>query len=142
MGKRAGYSVYDSSTTGEFLWDMIWEKFSERSYWLELAAELELTANTDEDLLEDFYKVLNAMSRLKVFVGTCPTRASAGTVREEISWAARYRRHRIAGEHLVAILITYDGRTSHQFSLWVACFNLSRADTTAKWRRIQFESNW
>ncbi len=137
MGTAHGYKVYDSATTGEFLWDLTWEDWEDRSYRLDLAAEIELSPYNYEDLLDDFYKVLNALARLKVFIGVLPSRNVERRIREEITWATRYKKFRLPDEHLIVLLVSYDG-SSHEFLLWKKLFNLTRPAPAAKWDPVRF----
>ena len=53
--------------TGEYIFDLCWWKEDQGQYWLELALESEWLADSDE-IDHDFYKLVDAKARLKVWV--------------------------------------------------------------------------
>lgn len=109
LGKKAKCRVWMEETTGEYLWDVAWTHETNGAYWVELAAEIELSDMILEWVLDDFYKVLDAKARLKVFLAA-GTQRMAKAIQGEIDWAVRHQRFQLADERLVAVLVTYDGR--------------------------------
>lgn len=111
MGKKAKCRVWMAGTTGEYLWDVAWTHETNDAYWVELAGEIELADMTQEWILDDFYKVLDAKARLKLFL-TAVTQKMARALRREIDWAVGHQRFRLDDERLLAVLVTYDGRAN------------------------------
>jgi hypothetical protein len=84
-GRELGFVAWDSKGEGGYLWDVGWGSQPDaRRYRLELVAEVELTDQNFDEICNDFYKVLDAKSRLKLFVCAPPSRAMVNRLREEI----------------------------------------------------------
>jgi hypothetical protein len=111
LGEEAKYQVWMAGTTGEYLWDVAWTYETDDAYWIELASEIELSDMTRKWVLDDFYKVLDAKARLKLFV-TATTMKMAKELQTDIEWAVAHQRFRLPGERLIALLVTYDGRAN------------------------------
>lgn len=109
LGTEAGLCVYASDPTGEYLWDVAWTHEAGDKYWVDLAAEIELSDMNKEWVLDDFYKVLDAKSRLKMFV-TAVTQKMAKELQTDIDRAVQRQRFWFPEERLIAVLVTYDGR--------------------------------
>ncbi len=142
-GKRAGFSVWDNKTAegkqagGEYLWDITWTHESDRAYWMELAGEIELNANDESEVLDDFYKVLDAMARLKVFVAGLPWSRTYRGVRKEIEQRVRARRLNLADEWLLVVLLDWRGR-QQKFVVQSRAFRLSSRAFHGRWRTERF----
>lgn len=104
LGTKAGFKVWHAKTTGTYLWDIAWTHESSDRYWLELAGEIELSEMSLEGFLDDFYKVLDAKARLKVFVAATSLHM-ARDLKREIDWAVQHQRFRLPDERLIAILV-------------------------------------
>jgi hypothetical protein len=109
MGSDRQFQVWDSQTTGSYLWDMAWTAERDDAYWLELAGEIELSDMTRQSVEDDFYKVLDAKARVKLFLAAT-SQKMAQELQEEICWAVTHQRFRLSEERLVVVLVTYDGR--------------------------------
>jgi hypothetical protein len=109
LGTEAGLRVYAAHPTGEYVWDVAWVHEAKDEYWVDMAAEIELSDMTRASVLDDFYKVLDAKARLKVFI-TAVTQKMAKDLRTDVAWAVRHQRFRLPDERLIAVLVTYDGR--------------------------------
>lgn len=111
LGEEAKCRVWMAETTGEYLWDVAWTHETNDAYWVELAGEIELADMTQEGVRDDFYKVLDAKARLKVFLAAV-TQKMANALQEEINWAVEHQRFQLHDERLLAVLVTYDGRAN------------------------------
>jgi hypothetical protein len=110
-GADLGFRVWDSKGDGGYLWDMAWvSPDTSRRYWLELVAEVELTDPHFDEICSDFYKVLDAKSRLKLFICAPPARTMITRLRDEIDWAVRHQRYVLPDERIAVVLLAYDGR--------------------------------
>lgn len=111
LGREAGFKVWDGATTGEYLWDVAWtyEPDDPDRYWLELAAEIELSDMSFESTRDDFYKVLDAKARLKLFV-CCMSQKMAKDLCDEIDWVVPRQRLRLQEERLAVVILTYSER--------------------------------
>ncbi len=78
--------------------------------WLELVGEIELSDPGLREILDDFYKVLDAKARLKVFVAAPASRKQAETLRNAIDSAVADQLYPVRGEHIIAAVLEYDGR--------------------------------
>ena len=112
LGESSGFKPLQSEKGGSYIWDLSWTTpdSEQRRYWVELAAEIELSDQRFDDIVHDFYKILDAKARLKVFVGASPSTIKVADLRDEIDWAVKYQRFTLAEERLVAFLLDYDGR--------------------------------
>lgn len=113
-----GFKVWESKKKGErkrgdgaYVWDISWTHEPDPPYWVELAGEIELTDQNREEILHDFYKVLDAKARLKVFVAAPPSRIKVQKLKDDIDWAIMNQRYQLPEERLVAILIIDGGKS-------------------------------
>lgn len=111
LGREYGYDVWDSSGKGGYLWDIVWESPPKaQRHWLELVGEIELSDSGWREILDDFYKVLDAKARLKVFVSAPPSRKLAKTLRKAIDSAVAEQLYRVREERIIAVVLEYYGR--------------------------------
>lgn len=141
LGRDAGYKVWDRKHGGEYIWDIVWSYELEpaRRYWLELVGEIELADSDTNSLIDDFYKVLDAKARLKVFVGAPPTRRALKGICDAIDWAISHQRFRLREERFIAIVLDYDGRKDTYLHR-VRLFDGSRpvGKWRSEWEKVKF----
>ena len=143
LGRSAGYTVWARRHGGEFLWDIVWsyEPETARRYWLELVGEIELSDQDPDSLITDFYKVLDAKARLKVFLCASPTSKGVGGICDEIDWAVSHQLFRLPEERLIAVVLDYNGRTG-TYPCRIRLFNGSGpiGKWHNKWEEVTFKA--
>jgi hypothetical protein len=109
LGTTSGFSVWDYRVGG-YLYDIAWtyEPSDASEYWLELAGEIELSDPSLPATWDDFYKVLDAKARLKVFVAGLQVRLDVERLCGEIDWGVTHQRFRLPEERLIAVVLDYD----------------------------------
>jgi hypothetical protein len=113
LGTKADFKVWHADDTGTYLWDICWTHEPHPPYWVELVGEVELTDQYQEEILHDFYTVLDAKARLKIFMTAAPSRVKAEQLKHEIEWAVKNQRFRLPEERLAAILIILNNALWH-----------------------------
>lgn len=142
LGRNAGYTVWDRKHGGEYLYDIVWsygEPESARRYWLELTGEIELTDPDFQSQVTDFYKVLDAKARLKLFVCAPPARKRVRPMCDEIDWAISHQRFCLPEERLIAIVLDYD-RRADRYLYRARLFNRHKpiGKWSDKWEEVTF----
>lgn len=94
--------------------------------------EIEVSDPDLDEIRNDFYKVLDAKARLKVFVCAPPSRRMVERLRQEIDRGVEHQLYRLKEERLVTVLLEYDGRRDRYLAS-VRLFDGARP--LRRWRR-------
>lgn len=108
MGRERKLRVWDSQTAGSYLWDIAWTVEREDAYWVEFVGEIELSDMNKRSVADDFYKVLDAKARIKLFLAAT-SQKMAHDLQGEVVWAIAHQHFRLPEEQIVVVLVTYDG---------------------------------
>jgi hypothetical protein len=108
MGRERKFRVWESQTTGSYLWDIAWTVEREDAYWVEFVGEIELSDMNKRSVADDFYKVLDAKARIKLFMAAT-SQKMAHDLQIEVAWAIAHQRFRLPEEQVVVVLVTYNG---------------------------------
>lgn len=121
LGKFFGFEVYlepkygilglDKEPTSEYLVDLCWSFEDEyyRAQWIELALESELSGRDIDSIIEDFNKLVDVKSYVKVGI-FCPKLADRDRVMELLEDTVAISGIQFPSERYLVILILYHGK--------------------------------
>ncbi len=138
MGRERKFQVWESQTTGSYLWDIAWTAEREDAYWVEFVGEIELSDMNKRSVADDFYKVLDAKARTKLFLAAT-SQKMAHDLQAEVAWAIAHQRFRLPEEQVVVVLVIYDGRhTTYHATTRVFASN-DACRTKPRWETVSIE---